>query len=266
MLNKHFVTSSSVKAAADLLGISSEEATLLFQHKENFHSFLQQSGFESFLEDLTASIELNKFITAISDDKAIRVLVDARGWIRSRAESVVKGWRTYAAKQNYNGPVAWLVLPGFTLRGHARRLGPCLQDFDYVLIRDMGESAPTVHSLVFWIPCSAPQGSNLTVAEAMQLRKVLLKEYGITESRKGGFGSHTLLYGLLLTSLRRTGSLVLSGRERVLTDTEMMVGAHKGKLTTIGILGGQLVSHVCTNPRQRDKNRSFFLLQMEALP
>lgn len=121
--------------------------------------------------------------------------------------SILVNWRSYAGGYGYYGPVAWKVKAGFTLKQHALKLGPCYQGFSY-LQQWKFEDKPTEDSIVFWIPRLVKDSTSKTADEQCKLLIQTGKTFNLPKHHCSGFGSASLLAGLILAYFKATGERV----------------------------------------------------------
>lgn len=129
----------------------------------------------------------------------------------------VEKWRALAKHLGYNGPVAWRVYAGFTLKQHAPKAGPCYKKFQY--LQDWKfEDEPTRGAVVFWIPRLVPDSTNKTISEQMTLLANLRRKFGLPETHFVSFGNPALLVALILAHYKATGERVPLDNYWVRTD------------------------------------------------
>lgn len=144
---------------------------------------------------LKSKIETN-FVSALG--------VDA---IPENLKPLALKWRALATKLGYDGPVAWRVRAGFTLKQHASNAGPCYQGFQY--LQDWKfKDEPTRDTIVFWIPRFVPDSLNKNVSQQMALLANLRREFCLSETHLASFGSPALLAALILAYFKATGERV----------------------------------------------------------
>lgn len=134
-------------------------------------------------------------------------------------------WRTLAADLRYNGPVAWRVQDGFTLKQHAPLAGPCRNGFQYLQDWALQNDAPTRPSIVFWIPRLLRSSTGKTAEEQLVLMATTRTQYGLPEHHLSNFGSVALLSGLVLAHHKLTRERVPLRGMWARTDTLRSFGA-----------------------------------------
>ncbi|MFH1193791.1 MAG: hypothetical protein V1661_02250 [bacterium] len=144
---------------------------------------------------LKSKIETN-FVSALEDDA-----------IPENLKLLAVKWRALATKLGYDGPVAWRVRAGFTLKEHAPKAGPCYQGFQY--LQDWKfEDEPTRDMIVFWIPRLVSDSISKTVLEQKELLADLRQEFRLPETHLVNFGSPALLVALIFAHFKATGERV----------------------------------------------------------
>lgn len=154
------------------------------------------------------AVEVADFIAPISDKDLAEDL-----------REVAAKWRKLAAELGYAGPVAWKVKAGFTLKQHAPKFGPCVENFAYLQDWQLQNDEPTKDGIVFWIPRLLPGSTAKTADEQTKLLADLRQRYDLPETHLTGFGSAALLAGLILAHFKITGERVPLDRYWVRTDT-----------------------------------------------
>ena len=133
--------------------------------------------------------------------------------------AVAAKWRRLAAELGYAGPVAWKVRAGFTLKQHAPKAGPCVENFGYLQDWNLQNDEPTKDSVVFWIPRLLPGSTVKTADEQTALLADLRQRYDLPQTHLASFGSAALLAGLILAHFKITGERVPLDRYWIRTDT-----------------------------------------------
>lgn len=103
--------------------------------------------------------------------------------------------------------ICYLVRAGFTLKAHAAKAGPCVENFQY--LQDLKfPDEPTRDCLVFWVPRLVPKSTHRTTDEQMQFLADLRKRMALPEHHLNSFGSAALDAGLILAHHKAAGSQV----------------------------------------------------------
>jgi hypothetical protein len=134
-------------------------------------------------------------------------------------------WRRLAAELGYAGPVAWKVRAGFTLKQHAPKAGPCIDNFAYLQDWQLRNDEATKGGIVFWIPRLLPGSTAKTANEQRALLADLRQRYDLPSTHLASFGSAALLAGLVLAHSKITGERVPLDRYWTRTDTLVADGA-----------------------------------------
>ena len=165
------------------------------------------SKVSEFLDLRVKEIAESIFVTHHSDEEAVQLLVQQKGFTQERAEAIIKPWRKYGSDMGYNGPVAWKVRQGFTLKTHAPMVGPCYKELGYLQSWDFVDT-PTADSLVFWVPrlVEASTGKNVTQMETHRVAQ--RQAHNLPDHHCSSFGSIQTLFALILAHFKRTGERV----------------------------------------------------------
>jgi hypothetical protein len=123
-------------------------------------------------------------------------------------QSLVPLWRKLAALLGYDGPIAWRVRAGFTLKQHAPKAGCCYKNFDYLQDWGLQNDESTKNSIVFWIPRLAPESAGKTTEEQLALLSSFREQAELPAHHLKNFGSAALLSGLIITHFNLTGERV----------------------------------------------------------
>lgn len=162
----------------------------------------------AFLEQRASEIAASIFVTPLSDEEAIELLVRENiCTTRAKAEAIVTAWRKYASDRGYNGPVAWKVRQGFALKTHAPLAGPCYKQLEYLQNWNFTDT-PTTDSLVFWVPRLATESTDKTAAQMKLHRAQLQQAHNFPANHCDRFGTIALLFALILAHCKRTGERV----------------------------------------------------------
>lgn len=148
----------------------------------------------------------NTFFTSINDPD-----------VQARFAATVAKWRKLASDLGYDGPVAWRVKAGFTLKQHAPEAGPCYKKWAYLQDWNLRNDEPTTNSLVFFIPRLV--GTSENAKEQIETLVKLRKQYQLPANHLTSFGSAALLAGLILANFKRKGERVPFNRCWARTDT-----------------------------------------------
>lgn len=166
--------------------------------------------------------EIN-YVSSLSDEEAVKLLVESKKYAEPEAKVLVASWRKYASDRDYTGPVAWKVEAGFTFLLHAEKAGPCYFSLDYQ--RKFGQESdvdidePTKDSLVFWVPRLAPGSIGKTPAEMEGLYDVFQIKYSLPFQSPISFGSISLLFALIFAHFKRIGEKVPLDEMYAVSDT-----------------------------------------------
>lgn len=134
-------------------------------------------------------------------------------------ELTVSKWRKLAAEQGYDGPVAWRVREGFTLKEHAPKMGKVYEDFKYLQDWKLQNDEPTQSCIVFWIPRLLRGSKSQNVDQQKALMAETRMRHGLPEHHLSSFGSAALITGLVLAHFARKGERTPLNREWARTDT-----------------------------------------------
>lgn len=177
-------------------------------------SGLQKSAFahnpskvSAFLDTLAQEIAGSTFVAYHSDDEAIQLLIQQKGYTLVWAQGIVSSWRKYASYMGYPGPVAWEIKQGFTLKIHAPLAGPCQEKLEYLQNWVFADTT-TEDSLVFWVPrlAEASIGESITQMEAHRAEQ--RRVHNLPANHCDRFGLIALLFALVLAHFKRTGERV----------------------------------------------------------
>ena len=189
-----------------MIGLTEEEQWALVQ---------EPGELKKFAGDLVIQIARSIFFTPISDKVVQADLAD-----------IALNWRRLAAELGYAGPIAWEIKPGFTLKEHAPKAGPCRDNFQYLQSWDLKNDEPTKGSLVFWVPRLVGKGKNVEGQRAVLAE--LRQWFSLPKHHLASFGSAALLSGLILTHFKRVGERVPLNKEWTRTDAFGSVGLRLG--------------------------------------
>lgn len=148
----------------------------------------------------------NTFFTIINDPD-----------VPAQFVATVAKWRKLASDLGYDGPVAWRVKAGFTLKQHAPAAGPCYNKWAYLQNWNLRNDEPTTDSLVFFIPRIV--GTSKNASEQVKVLAELRQQYKLPANHLTSFGSAALLAGLILANFKRKGERAPLNHCWVRTDT-----------------------------------------------
>lgn len=140
------------------------------------------------------------FVDALSDGEVLAQF--------PQFAEAIASWRKYAESVGYNGPVAWKVREGFTLKSHAPKAGPCYDKLRYIQDWRLKDDVPTTNSVVFWVPMIVPGSTYVNTLEMAVIRALLRKNHKMPEHHCTSFGSIALLFALILARFKRTSERV----------------------------------------------------------
>ncbi|MEK7508345.1 MAG: hypothetical protein AAB568_00625 [Patescibacteria group bacterium] len=159
------------------------------------------------LDALIGEEAANTFFTIVNDPD-----------VPARLAETGANWRKLASDIGHDGPVAWSVKHGFTLKKHAPEAGPCYEKWAYLQNWNLKNDEPTADSLVFFIPRIV--GTTWKYAqEQVGILADLRKQYQLPENHLTSFGSAALLAGLILANFKHKGERAPLNRCWVHTDT-----------------------------------------------
>lgn len=150
----------------------------------------------------------NIFVVALSDEEAVQLLVEHKKCGEAEAKSRVAKWRKIANDHGYNGPVAWAVREGYTLKGHASQDKGSYNKLGHIQSWELRNDEATKNSIVFWVPRLALDSTSKTIPQMEQLRSTLRQQYDLPAHHANSFGSIALLFALILAHFKRTGERV----------------------------------------------------------
>jgi hypothetical protein len=174
------------------------------------------------MEMKNKELQQNKRFTALTDEE---VPADLRPTLAK--------WRGYAGEFPYDGPVAWRMPAGYTLKQSAPKDGPCDGDFQNLQQWDFNDE-PTKVGIVFWIPRTIRGSKMKTAEEQINLLANLRKQHGLPEHHLIDFGSPAIIAGLIFAHFNRTGDRVPPNPDYVRTSTRYS----GGDLLCLGEFGG----------------------------
>lgn len=159
------------------------------------------------LDSLEREQVSNIFVTPLDDSD-----------LPENLQLLIGKYRRLASEFGYAGPIARRVKPGFTLKWHAPKAGPCYQDFGY--LQDWRfEDTPTPDAIVFWVPRLVRESTSNNVKAQLALLEDLRRRYELPDHHLSSFGSVALNAALILEHLKRTGERVPLDRNHIRTDT-----------------------------------------------
>ncbi len=191
---------SFVSVVHALSNLSDEELASVIEKPELLKQFAGK---------LLADNVANTYVVALSDDDAVKLLVESKKYeSEERVREVVALWRKYASNIGYTGPIAWKVKAGYTLKEHASRDKNSYTKLGYLQSWELKNDEPTKDSLVFWVPRLADGSLSKTIPQMEKLRKEYRKNYSWPAYHCTSFGSIALLFALILAHFKRTGERV----------------------------------------------------------
>lgn len=231
-------------------------------------SDLQKSAFaddpskvSAYLDVRVKEIAETTFVTHVSDQDAIQLLIQWKGRTPEQAEVIVKAWRKYALHVGYDGPVVWKIKDGFTLKTTAPLAGPCYDRLGYLLQSWNFADNPTADSMVFWVPRLVEQSTSKTITQMEAHRTEQRRVHNLPEYHCTSFGSVQLLFALILAHFKRTGERVPLNAFYAVSDTLDAVGRRlvAGDFRSRGLFCGYWLGSIS------DGYVGFFLLGVEEL-
>ncbi|MDO8505438.1 MAG: hypothetical protein Q7S48_02600 [bacterium] len=154
--------------------------------------------------------------------------------------------------------VCYRVRAGFTIRSHAAKMGPCVEDFKHLENLNFPDE-PTSDCIVFFIPCMVPNSTSKTYGEQRDLLEVLRTQDDLSEHHLFGFGKVALLAGLILAHYKATGEQITLNGLWVRTDT---CNADRRRLELCWY-GGRLACSDWVGDGDRDARIGVFALGVE---
>lgn len=139
----------------------------------------------------------NTFIVPLEDEKVAEAL-----------KSCLPSWRSLATSLGYAGPVTWQVRKGFTLKGHAPKVGPCYKNWEYLKDWKLKNDETIVDSTAFWVPRLVEGSRSKSVDEQMTLFSQVRERHRLPKGHLTSFGSAALLSGLIMAHFKRAGERV----------------------------------------------------------
>ena len=102
-----------------------------------------------------------------------------------------------SGRYKYDGPIAWRIQPGYTLKQHTPITGKCFEKLWYLqsLVFD---DQPTGNWVVFGIPQVLDASLGLAPKKQRQLLKALRQTYQLPDHHLSSFGQASLIAGLML--------------------------------------------------------------------
>jgi len=179
---------------------------------------------QEFLEERARWIAENTFVIPLSDEEAVQLLIQWKGYTEEQATAKVRVWRIYAQKMGYTGPVVWKVKAGFSLKSHAPAAGPCYQNLQYLQGWELKNDEPTKDSLVFWVPRLVEGSLNKNGTQMETLRAEQRNAHELPSNHCDCFGSIDLLFALILAHYKRDGKRVPLDCKYAASDTLLVVG------------------------------------------
>jgi hypothetical protein len=164
-------------------------------------------------------MKTKNFFSPLSDSLAIDELVKNKKYDESMAEKIAKSWREIATEidGDYNGPIAWRVQAGFTLKKHVEKVGPCHWESGFLQDRLLVNDMPTQSSLTFFVPRLISKDKN--VREQLDKLFAFRRKYNLPGYHLCSFGQAGMLCGLILEHYKRTGNCIFDCGEHSRTDT-----------------------------------------------
>jgi hypothetical protein len=149
-------------------------------------------------------------------DRYFTCLVDTE--VPSQYQEILAKYRKLALVYEYEGPIVWLMKTGFSLKKHGLKLGSFRMSLKY--LEDFGfEEKKVKSSLVFWIPRCVQGSKGKSAEEQLKLLSETRRQYELPEQHCSGFGSVTLLHGLIIAHFKATGERVPLDRQWIQTDS-----------------------------------------------
>lgn len=214
-----------------------------------------------FLARLARGAARNSYVVALSDDEAVKLLVESKKYTEDEAKVIVASWRKYAAARGYTGPVAWKIREGFMLKKHAPLAGPCYDKLGYLQSWKLRDDESTKDSIVFWVPRLAEGSTSKTIFQMETLRMELLHQYGLSTGQTISFGSISLLFALILAHFKRTGERVPLQYLSVVSDSFVS----SGRRLIAGIFNEDGLGCIYWSEDNARDSVGFFLLGVEQL-
>jgi len=174
------------------------------------------------------------YTTSLTDSEAINLLIRFKEMKPAEAERMVKTWRELAHEHNLpeSTNLAHWILPGFTLKEHAPKAGPCYGDFKYLQdwkLKDDEYSKPTEHEIIFWIPRILKDSTNKTYQEQLALLAETRQRLKLPDHHLQGSGTVAENAALILNHYQETKEQVPLNNDWIRTDTRSADG-HRLKL------------------------------------
>lgn len=164
-------------------------------------------------------MEESKFFSWLSDEEAVAVLVERKGYKATKAESIVNGWCRIANCHLFHERVAVLVRSGF-IPDYIPLIGPCTPGAKSIIQgREDGLWKPTPDALVFFVPRLAVGSCFENKDDQLRLLADLRVAHSLPISHLNGFGDAAIVAGLILSYFARFGEAVPTNHEWVRTDT-----------------------------------------------
>jgi len=161
----------------------------------------------AYLDLRAKEIAESTFVVHTSDEEAVQLLIQQKDYAQKQDEVMVRFWRKYASDMGYNGPIAWKIKQGFTLKTTAPLAGPCYNGLQYLQSWNFTDT-PTTNSLVFWVPRLADQSTGKSVTQMEAYRAEQRQAHNLPANHCDRFGSIQLLFALILAHSKRTGERV----------------------------------------------------------
>ena len=163
---------------------------------------------KEFASKLLADNTSNTYVVALSDNEAVKLLVESKKYNEKDAKALVAKWRKIAAALGYTGPVAWKVKAGYTLKDHASLDNNSYSKLGYLKEWKLKNDESTKDSIVFWVPRLVDDSTSKTIPEMEKLHMELRRRYKLPAHHATSFGSIALLFALILAHFKRTGERV----------------------------------------------------------
>ncbi len=232
---------ASFKALAKIVAnLSDEEQLAIIDHPKRFGDLMCQ---------FAAEVASSTYVIPVHDKD-----------VPLPHRAAARTWRQYARAHDYNGPIAWRVKEGFTLRSHAQTAGPC-SGLRYISYWDeITGDAPTDKCIVFWVPRLVSSSMDKTFVQMEERREEAKRCLELPDNHATSFGGISLLFALVLAHFKRVGERVPLKEFFAVSDS---LGVEGNRL----IVGGFNKSGLqCANTVGKPRyDVGFFLLGVELL-
>lgn len=174
------------------------KAMMLLSKEEQLAIVARPERLKEFAAELAIQIVKENFFVPLPDGYLVERFLG----------NTTAGWRALATELGHDGPVAWLVKEGFTLKEHAPKAGPCYKNFRDPEPLHIQNDGPTKASLVFWIPRLVPGSGGKTAQEQIMILTELRQRHSLPANHLDSLGNATLLAGLILVHFNCTDEMV----------------------------------------------------------